>query len=48
MTRLEFEDTLSVLLALPRLDIQKLLPIDGRVGTWQTSLTCSFGDGKIS
>ncbi len=31
MTRREFEDTLSDLLALPRLDIQKLLPIDGRV-----------------
>jgi len=31
MTQREFEDTLSDLLALPRLDIQKLLPIDGRV-----------------
>jgi len=32
MTRTEFENTLSDLLALPRLDIQALLPADGTVG----------------
>jgi len=32
MTRTEFENTLSDLLALPRLDIQALLPSDGTVG----------------
>ncbi|MCX6858598.1 MAG: DUF1592 domain-containing protein [Verrucomicrobia bacterium] len=32
MTRAEFENTLTDLLALPRLDIQALLPADGTVG----------------
>ncbi|NBV20994.1 MAG: DUF1587 domain-containing protein, partial [Proteobacteria bacterium] len=32
MTRAEFENTLADLLALPRLDIQALLPADGTVG----------------
>jgi hypothetical protein len=32
MTRVEFENTLVDLLALPRLDIQALLPADGTVG----------------
>lgn len=31
MTRRKFENTLVDLLALPRLDVQSLLPIDGRV-----------------
>ena len=40
MTRKEFENTLKDLLALPRLDITRLLPMDGRVAGYDKIAGC--------